>query len=792
MSKCTFRVTTFFVAALASLALTPMGSAQQYSFRYYRTEDGLTNQAVEVLAQDRRGFVWAGTESGIFRFDGQWFQRYGPADGLPRDVALSLGEAPDGSLLAGYRVGLYQQKGERFEKVPLPDARGVDSYSGIAFDSAGRTYVATDHGLVEATSAENSEDLALHTIATPAGAGGADAHGIFIESGRVWFGCGTSLCRISGGRVTVFGEAEGLPKGKWMSIRRDGSGDLWVSDQQRFAVLRNGKTRFEPVNPGFPQTAGGCQMEVDGKGRLLIPTVEGLTIYEGHHFRTVGSREGLRGPVYSVLRDREGSIWLGLAGRGLARWRGYDVWEAFTSESGLGSELVYRTLPMGNGTLLVGTEDGLFIGHKKADGWTWQRDTRVPRVPIHTLLREEDGSLWLGTERSGAGRIDAHTRRLEWFRQDRGLEGVQPYSLLIDHSNRIWAATERGLFVAQLSQKRFRHVDEVTSRRCYAVIEEPGGAILVGSLSGVFRLASGHWRRISSQDGLRHDVVLALASARPNEFWVGYWYSGSITRVRVDGERLTMTHFGNEIGLRGDMTYFLGFDARGQLWAGTDQGVRVLTGERWTQYNRNDGLIWDDCDHNGFSAEPDGSVWIGTSGGLAHFTPSLQREPVRSQSVIFTQLTVGKQRVEDGRFVSAGHTGNSLTVRFSALTFAHESSVLYRYRLEPLFEDWRETPQQELQFPGLPPSDYQLEVQSRDSSGQWRGCLRYSPLKSGRPGGGPGGSWPCWGQLPPSSSCFGCAGEISVKSRFAGRWKMPSAPALRSWPGKKPAPSRRK
>ena len=251
-----------------------------------------------------------------------------------------------------------------------------------------------------------------------------------------------------------------------MSIRRDGSGDLWVHDLQKFAVLRHGSTRFDASNPGFPQTAGGGQMEVDAGGRLLVPTIEGLTINEGRHFRTVGGHEGLRGPVYSVLRDREGSIWLGLAGHGLARWRGYDEWEAFTSESGLESELIYQILPLGNGTVLVGTEDGLFTGRKTGDRWTWQRDSRVGRMPIHTLQLEQDGSLWLGTERNGAARIDSRTGRIEWFKQDRGLAGLMPYSLALDRSHRVWAATESGLYVAQLSEKRFRRVEEVPAVRC--------------------------------------------------------------------------------------------------------------------------------------------------------------------------------------------------------------------------------------------------------------------------------------------------------------------------------------
>src|SRR5579862_230495 len=92
-------------AIVLCAGLAGMARAQQYSFRYYGTEEGLTNLAVKVLFQDRTGFLWAGTESGVFRFDGQRFQRNGPAEGLPREAVVSLGEASDGSLLAGYRGG---------------------------------------------------------------------------------------------------------------------------------------------------------------------------------------------------------------------------------------------------------------------------------------------------------------------------------------------------------------------------------------------------------------------------------------------------------------------------------------------------------------------------------------------------------------------------------------------------------------------------------------------------------------------------------------------------------------
>jgi ligand-binding sensor domain-containing protein len=305
---------------LACLAFAASARAQHYSFRYYGAENGLTNLAVKVLFQDRTGFLWAATENGVFRYDGQRFRRYGPDEGLPREVILSLGEAPDGSVLAGCRAGLYYLHGDRFESLALPGAGSVGSYSGIQSDGRGQTYIATERGLVVAANAVAGGKPAFHLLPTPEEADGSNAHGVFIEGTVVWYGCGHSLCRMTTNGVTVFGKKDGLPQGQWTCIRRDGRGDLWVNDKRRFAVLRRGSSRFDASSASFPPTAGGGQLAVDAGGKLLVPTIQGLIVVDGQHVQEVGKREGLRAPVYSVLQDREGSIWLGLAGR--AVWRG--------------------------------------------------------------------------------------------------------------------------------------------------------------------------------------------------------------------------------------------------------------------------------------------------------------------------------------------------------------------------------------------------------------------------------------------------------------------------------------
>lgn len=56
--------------------------AQEYSFEYYGQEQGLSSSLVRAMAQDKQGFLWIGTRSGLFRYDGVQFQVFQRKDGF--------------------------------------------------------------------------------------------------------------------------------------------------------------------------------------------------------------------------------------------------------------------------------------------------------------------------------------------------------------------------------------------------------------------------------------------------------------------------------------------------------------------------------------------------------------------------------------------------------------------------------------------------------------------------------------------------------------------------------------
>ncbi len=90
-----------FAVLFVALALPLRVAGQRYNFKFYGEEEGLENLVVQGLVQDRAGFLWVGTQNGLFRYDGSRFTAFGRADGLPAGRIDSLHEAGDGTLWVG-------------------------------------------------------------------------------------------------------------------------------------------------------------------------------------------------------------------------------------------------------------------------------------------------------------------------------------------------------------------------------------------------------------------------------------------------------------------------------------------------------------------------------------------------------------------------------------------------------------------------------------------------------------------------------------------------------------------
>ena len=103
-------------AILLAFGFAQAIAAQEYSFRSYGAAEGLQNLVVLSLAQDRAGYIWVGTEGGLYRYDGARFRLIGLAEGLPCSTEVhGLFLAADGALWVNTCDGIFRYDGQRFE-----------------------------------------------------------------------------------------------------------------------------------------------------------------------------------------------------------------------------------------------------------------------------------------------------------------------------------------------------------------------------------------------------------------------------------------------------------------------------------------------------------------------------------------------------------------------------------------------------------------------------------------------------------------------------------------------------
>ena len=737
---------TWFALSLAWLwgAFLQNASAQRYNFKFYGEDEGLQNLSVQAVLQDRAGFLWAGTQNGLYRYDGSRFTAFSKADGLPGTRVESLYEAADGTLWVGTEAGLAKRNGQRFEPVASPLARGVIGRQGIASDSRGRLFLATSAGLVVGT--PSPEGLRFTAQPQPAGVTPGTVFSVYgSASGAVYYGCGTRLCVLDDRGAREIGVQQGLPADRWDAILSDVDGNLWVRSATSLYRRRAGSDRFEP-RPGVPDSNNTYPtLALDPAGELLVPTYRGLARARGDGWEVVDAEMGLTAnDISAVLQDREGSIWLGLLGSGLARWLGYNEWQGWTTHEGLSRESIWSITRGANGRLWVGTQFGLNYADEGGGKIRW-RQVGLPGIEmVRALAADADGSLWVGAEPGGLYQLNPATGENRRLGRTHGLPESGIRSVFVDRDHRVWVAAHTGLFrsttpapfASPIHFERQVTADPPSDGAINAspvedflsVIQDHRGRIWAASDGGLLLLENGNggekWKRYTDREGLQSNMVAHLAEDADGSLWVGYRDANGVTHVASHRtpsgkEELKATHYTTANGLHSDKVLFLGFDTKGRLWVGTDHGADQFENGIWRHFDRSDGLIWDDANTGAFHADADGSVWIGTSRGLSRYRSSPLPHKNVPPPVVFTSVKLGGESVETNGEISVPYSQNSLQVRFAALTFLQEPSVRFRYRLANVTPNWIETAERELNYPKLPYGQYVLEVEARNAQGLW-------------------------------------------------------------------------
>jgi signal transduction histidine kinase/CheY-like chemotaxis protein len=702
------------VLPILTFSLTAI--AQQYSFRHYGAAEGLQNMAILSLAQDPAGYIWAGSEGGLYRYDGTRFRLMGPAEGMPCATEIhTLYVATDGALWTNACNQIFRFDGQLFHSVARP-AGPLGGAQRVAEDAEGHVVISTPLGLQQILPGKGGSFL-VRPYGLSAAVDGKPTHGILRHGSQLWFGCDVHLCVEEGGRISIFGPESGLPEDSWDGIAVSPAGEVWIRSPSRLYHKPPGQARMIQEKPDIGSSMFWGAVTLTQDGSVMVPTDRGLAIRSAAGVWTlVDRRRGLRGVMTSaVLEDRAGSVWIGLAGAGLARWLGRGEWESWTETQSLPSDLIWNVLRAHKGALWVGTSLGLarldfrrVQPDSQPQATTWTRKMGLGGDTVRWLGETSDGSIWAVSKPGGLARIEPRTGKVHMISpRDLACDGMNRG--FVDSLDRLWLATSCGVFlnVRPSVSDHFTRIDQppALDRGAWAVIMDHDGALWVTNPDGLWRSRDGVWRHYGKPEGLLSGDAYIPVVAPDGALWLRHRLDSGVERVVVSGDRIVRA---DQIipgdPRSNDVTAFHGFDSFGNFWRGSAKGVAVLRpgANSWTQMSTEDGLIWNDCDGEAFWPDSDGSVWIGTSAGLAHYRPSSSSPGAPVADPVITALNISQRP----RIVRA---------EFSSLNYKYEQLVHFGYRLDG--DLWTDTGERAVSIAGVGSGRHRLEIRARVRDG---------------------------------------------------------------------------
>ena len=707
---------------LAICSLVPhLALGQRYTFKYYSHEQGLEDLTVSSLLQDRTGFLWLGTLNGLYRYDGARFQL---VEGLPSTRIFSLAETADGTLLVATLDGLAIRAGSQFRRVGAPEMRAFPGPQSIAVTPAGKAFVAAPSGLWVSDGKPGPAGIEFRKYVLPRGVGDQGIFSSYADGvSRLWFGCDSRLCQIDGGAVRVFGEEAGVPSDHWRAIARDGKGRLWIRSATRLLVRAEGSRQFVPVK-GIPESSGVESLYVDRQGRLLVSTRLGLFRGDGTRWEQIDHRNGLLVRDTSfAMQDREGSIWIGLTGAGLARWLGSGSWEHWTESEGLAGSTVKTIYRDRSGILWVGTDTSLQrFTSSGQPGRAWGQQEGLSGSPVRSITQDASGLIWFGMCPGGVGRLNPQSGELRIFGRDAGLISDRASKLQWDRDGALWVTILEGsVYRGKVSggSVRFEPVrNPVNGEEIRRVLMARSGGAWIASRSGIFYLDGSTRKSFTQADGLPAGDVQIIGEASDGSLWFSYFDPYGVWRI-MPGSIPKIVHYGKHNFLHSDDPSAVAFDAKGRAWITSDNGIDVLDGERWQHYTTDDGLLWNDCPGNAIMADADGSMWVGVNLGISHYRPPQASILAESRfPVVATWVRYGTEARDAAADIQLPYKYRSFQVGLAALTFVHDADRTFRYRMPGVQDDWVETPHGVASFSNVPAGTHTLEFMAKSGNAE--------------------------------------------------------------------------
>lgn len=728
----------------------PLG-AQYYTFRGFSLEHGLPQSEINAITDDHFGYLWVGTNGGgLCRFNGHSFDVFNKKDGLPDNVILSLFQDSRTFLWIATPKGIVRYDGLKMHPILEADTTII---------SGEFKFMETSDGAIWFVSRLRDGKRSLYSVHGDSIVSAADIFPQVLRDNELYYANGWGRKRIilstRKGIYSIDNQDiqfdalnKRIPFGNniVVPLLEDRMKRIWlyvVDDDQSASIYTlntGGELSFVLLPKGLSASRLINLFEDRDGGLWTSVLMEGLMYNHDDVTTFFNQGNGLPSSIiHHVFQDREGNFWFGSSGEGLIRYSN-NFFTSFNEINGLTDNLIMRVFEDSRGVKYFCDGRG---GLNIFDGKQLKAisDLEKPGVGVLRAFCEitpgrylfgSDQGLWLF---NGSRFIDVSAQY--------GLSrGVPVLDIAMDGDTLLLGTVFNGLlksYKGRVVKQYHTGNSNLLSNQIHHLFFDHQHRLWISSAKGVSVLRNDTVVSYGENNGLKAPVVLQVTEDKAGNIWMANFTGGLI---RFDGNQFIA--YDSDNGLKTDVVYSVLTDQSGNIWAGSQLGVEQLivnsAGDVTDIFNfdRYDGFIGIENNSTAALCDSHGVLWFGTIKGVMRCIPGERIVNQLPPAVFVDEVNLNSEKtdwlsepflglcdsIEPWHKVPVGLNLNSdynhIGFSFDALCYSQPEKVLYRWKLDPVDQDYcLPTNRNSATYTMLPPGQYTLHVMACNNDGVW-------------------------------------------------------------------------
>lgn len=742
---------------LLSTWLNALSKEGTYNLRSYNVKDGLSQNSVIRITQDRRGFIWIATRDGLNRFDGAEFDIF-RADGTKKSLTssdiTSMIENKDGRLWVATHKGLNlldPEKGvlQHFHHSETDTTTLSDNCIKHLFrDKDDRIWVGTIHGL-DLYDAANGKFRRIVRNAT--------ITWIIQDSrGNICYATDKGLYKMNpdtfvsereqiGHNLNIYCIFEDPQRRLWIGTWNDG---LWYLDKG-LAVRANLKSAN---GENFNAEQIGYIVQTP-QGELMLASRKGVLIYDKKQERVIsqikndGTGKLNDNAIIALYQDAKQNVWIGTWSGGVSIYNPYsNNFEVHNPRRSINQ-------PVGNVNAMVEHKDNVWIAtddglirydieskeHRFIPLDIEQKQVGSMRE-VRYIQRESDNLMWVSVYANGLHLFDMNSQKIvktiEGFRYGFARR-IEPQG-----DGNYWIATNTNDPLIRYNPKTGRFQESFPikgSKKSFAPVNVQD--ILVdGEQLWVGTRSDGLYCYNTSTTELKQYIPLTSASipcehistifrSTQDELWIGTFGQG-VGLYNPEQDNFTM-FAGNEGIDNGAICGIIDGD-KNSLWVSTLNGVSRLDRQlgRFENWGYKNGYPLLETTLHATLATADGELIVGGKDMFTSYRPDALKKNPYIPDVYITKYNIWSDNSEQGAGPSwhdtnaekivLKHNQTSFSLKFAALNYVFPENNSYAYMLEGFDKDWVYCANTNVvSYTNIPSGSYRFRVKASNNDGLW-------------------------------------------------------------------------